>query len=182
MIGQHTDAEQARLREELRMCQRELAQVREQQESLEERRADEHRKRRQSRRRAVAAEKRLHELSVAVDKKLRETDAAGSSRSGLRDRLIRRSAAPDGLSEDIALLESSGLFRGPWYVRRYPGVVASGMRPARHYLELGAGQRLDPGPEFSTAEYLREHPEVAATGTNPLLHYLRTRAAQGRRS
>ena len=71
------------------------------------------------------------------------------------------------------------LFRGPWYVRRYPGVVASGMRPARHYLGGRGGSGLDPGPEFSTAEYLREHPEVAATGTNPLLHHLRTRAAQG---
>jgi hypothetical protein len=182
VIGQHTDAEEARLREELRMCQRELAQVREQLESLEEGRAGERRKRRQSRRRAVAAEKQLRELSVAVDQMLRETDAAVTSRSGFRDRLTRRSDAPDGLKSDIALLESSALFRGPWYVRRYPHVVVSGLRPARHYLELGAGQRLDPGPEFSTDGYLREHPEIAATGTNPLLDHLRTRPAQRKRS
>jgi hypothetical protein len=155
------------LRAELDTCRRELAQVREQQEPLAEQRGQERRKR-------VRAEKRLAQLSVAVDAKLRELDSADAGRGRSRGRGLR--APREGrlaLEQDIALLEDSRLFRGPWYVRQYPEVVATGMSPARHYLEIGAGKGYDPGPRFSSTEYLEAHPEAARSGTNPLLHHLR---------
>lgn len=150
------------LHEQLLMCQRELAQVREEQESWAEDLSRERRKR-------VTAEKRLTALSIAVDQKLRELDAASPKRS------LRRTRHADDTSELLTLINSSNLFRGPWYLRHYPEVVGSGMSPARHYLLVGAELGLDPGPKFRTQRYLDAHPDAAARGVNPLVHYLQSR-------
>ena len=78
---------------------------------------------------------------------------------------------------DLALIAASPLFDAAWYGARHPDVGLSGMRPAAHYLHVGAALGRDPGPAFSSAAYLVAHPEAARAGVNPLVH--RERARRG---
>jgi len=154
----------------LRSCRLELAQVRSQQESWAEDLAREQRWRR-------AAERKLKELSIAVDGKLSGDEQLTSKRKPSVKRLSLLKGAEKELKEQIELLQSSSLFRGAWYVRQYPAVVSSGMSPARHYLQVGAAKGYDPGPHFQSADYVRAHPQVAEAGLNPLVHHLRNRVS-----
>lgn len=92
-------------------------------------------------------------------------------------RLLRRPADKDAPVEE---LRRSGLFDSPYYLEHYPDVAAAGGDPVRHYLEHGAAEGRDPGPQFSTAWYLKTYPDIAESGINPLLHYLRHGQAEGR--
>ena len=87
-------------------------------------------------------------------------------------------ASIDRLS-DMALIEASPLFDAGWYVRRYPG-IPKGMRPAEHYLTVGAAAGHDPSRRFSTRRYLEGYPDIARTGANALVHYIRHGEAEGR--
>jgi hypothetical protein len=145
------------LRAELDQCRRELAVVRAEQETWAE---DLHRERR----RRTTAEERLRALSRAVDKLLTEGPQAGPTRRSRREERELCAAA-----ERVG---ASHLFRGPWYVRHYPEAVLTGMSPARHYVETGADQDFDPGPDFSTRRHRDAHPELSPGGLNPLLHAL----------
>jgi lipopolysaccharide biosynthesis protein len=82
----------------------------------------------------------------------------------------------------LYLIVGSGLFDRDWYLSRYPDVRASGMDPALHYLQYGASEGRDPGPQFNSASYLSQHPDVAAAGVNPLVHYVLYDAARGRQA
>ncbi len=81
---------------------------------------------------------------------------------------------------DLHLLLRSKFFVAGWYLAKYPDVSKTGLNPLEHYLLSGAGEGLDPGPEFSTIGYWERYPDVAATGMNPLLHYLRYGQKEGR--
>lgn len=83
-------------------------------------------------------------------------------------------------SEEIRLIQQSGLFECDWYRQRYPDVAQVGMDPVEHYLLHGASESRDPGPAFSTARYLVDYPDVADAGLNPLVHYLAFGRAEGR--
>lgn len=74
---------------------------------------------------------------------------------------------------DVALIRSSGLFDGDWYLRNHPDVVRSGLDPAGHYVLYGAEPNRNPGPDFVGDEYLALNPDVRKTGLNPLLHFER---------
>src|SRR5262249_49786791 len=50
---------------------------------------------------------------------------------------------------------------------------------ALHYLQYGAAEGRDPGPQFNSASYLSHHPDLAAAAVNPLVHYARRGAAHG---
>lgn len=77
-----------------------------------------------------------------------------------------------------ALLESSGLFDPQWYADRNEAAqLADG--PLRHFLDFGAYDRRDPGPNFDTAFYLRQNPDAATSRLAPLEHYLRIGRARG---
>jgi hypothetical protein len=84
-------------------------------------------------------------------------------------------------SEEAGMLASSELFDGEWYLQHYPEVARSGMAPIEHFLRIGAAERKDPGPGFSTAGYLRNNPDVGGAGVNPLVHYIAHGKAEGRR-
>lgn len=73
---------------------------------------------------------------------------------------------------DARLIQRSGLFDRDWYVKTYPDVAASGIKPIQHYLTIGVRERRDPGPLFSTERYLARDPWVAQAGLNPLAHFL----------
>jgi GT2 family glycosyltransferase len=82
---------------------------------------------------------------------------------------------------NLHLILRSGLFERDWYLSRYPDVRASGMDPSLHYLQYGASEGRDPGPQFNSTLYLSQHPDVAAAAVNPLVHYALYRG-RGRRS
>ncbi|GAA4103634.1 hypothetical protein ACFFOS_02850 [Nocardioides kongjuensis] len=153
--------EPSQLREELHTCRLELAALREQQEIDRELLAT-----------AARAEEQLIKLSLAVDtwltKRERRSRWWGPLRRWLAPEMPTRSERAD-----LALITSSNLFDGAWYLRTYPAAAGSGATPALHYLRRGAWSGKDPGPDFDTRAYRRQHPELGAE-VNPLLHHLRS--------
>ena len=83
---------------------------------------------------------------------------------------------------DIAKLEASDLFDAERYLALYPDVAVLGVRPAEHYLRVGAALLRNPGDGFDTAYYLANNSDVARSGMNPLLHYLDHGRFEGRLS
>lgn len=157
-----TDVEVDRLRQSLRQCRLELAELRRGEEAREERIAV-----------LELAERQLHDLSTVLDRYLTkaERQAGPEERRTWWRRRRREGAALPSETADLRRIRRSVLFDGAWYLQQYPKVLRSGLSPALHYLRLGAAQRRDPGPHFSASAYLRDHPELPQ-GTNPLLHYL----------
>ncbi|MEJ6391123.1 hypothetical protein [Gymnodinialimonas ulvae] len=51
---------------------------------------------------------------------------------------------------------------------------------ARHYLQIGWEQGLDPTPHFSTRTYLSHYPDIADANIPPFLHYVRAGRTEGR--
>ena len=102
-------------------------------------------------------------------------------RAGLRLLGRNNEDAQEYASEEARLLASSGLFDETWYVQNYPEVARSGLQPVEHFLRMGAPERKDPGPAFSTAGYLQHNPDVEDANINPLLHYVVHGKAEGRR-
>jgi hypothetical protein len=82
--------------------------------------------------------------------------------------------------EDVTALERSEYFDEQWYCAEYPDVLSSGIKPAEHFLWIGARLRRNPSVKFDTRFYLALNPDVAADGINPLLHFVRTGEAEGR--
>ena len=160
-----------RLREDLRICRLELAQVRTAQEHAAEAALDD-------RRRLHRAERQLRKLAEAADELLNQHEDERRPRAGLGRRVGRRlpgrRADPDPEEQQAALLRSSEMFDGAWYLAQHPRALASGLSAAVHYLRRGAAAGFDPSPRFRTRDYLREHPELADSGVNPLIHLLTT--------
>jgi GT2 family glycosyltransferase len=84
------------------------------------------------------------------------------------------------LERDIALVRTSSLLDGAWYLARHAEVAGLGIDAAEHYVRMGALMLRDPGPRFSTRLYLEAYPDVTATGANPLVHYIETGRVEGR--
>ena len=82
--------------------------------------------------------------------------------------------------DDAALIRESAWFDAAWYLARNPDVADGLLDPAQHYLDHGAAEGRNPGPNFDTRRYLAAYPDVAASGLNPLLHYLRHGQSEGR--
>ncbi len=85
------------------------------------------------------------------------------------------------LLADVELIASSGLFDASWYLKNNQDVAAANVDPMLHYLERGAFEGRDPGPDFSSHWYLKNNPDVARLGVNPLAHYLKYGIKEGRR-
>jgi len=54
---------------------------------------------------------------------------------------------------------------------RNPEAAVSKTDPLLHYIDVGAGEGLDPSVTFSTRYYLQSNPAVANAAINPLLHF-----------
>ena len=76
-------------------------------------------------------------------------------------------------AEDGSLIQDSGLFSARWYLRTYPDVRDAKVDPLQHYLQHGAFEKREPGPDFNTPFYLAQCPQAADSGWSPLLHYLK---------
>ncbi|WFU05943.1 rhamnan synthesis F family protein (plasmid) [Rhizobium sp. CB3171] len=81
---------------------------------------------------------------------------------------------------DSEILVASELFDEAWYLKQYPDVAATGVKPAFHYLMHGANEGRDPNPLFNTKWYLTNYPDVEIRGMNPLVHYITCGAEEGR--
>ena len=57
---------------------------------------------------------------------------------------------------------------------------ADAVAAARHYLQIGWEQGLDPNAAFSTRAYLSHYPDIADANIPPFLHYIRAGRAEGR--
>lgn len=86
----------------------------------------------------------------------------------------------DPLADDILLLRSSQLVDPIWYREAYADLRDVPIDAARHYLEYGAAEGRNPGPDFDTNFYLEQNPDVLAAGMNPLVHFLRHGESEGR--
>lgn len=67
--------------------------------------------------------------------------------------------------------DAPDLFAAQWYVQRYPDVRAARIDPWQHYLQHGAAEGRDPGPNFNTAHYLAQSAQARDSGMPALLHY-----------
>ena len=84
-------------------------------------------------------------------------------------------------SEDVMLIQESGLFDENWYFQEYPQVKLLEMNAIEHYLLMGVELGHNPSPSFSTLNYLKANPDVEKAGVNPLLHYVRSGRRENRR-
>src|SRR5439155_2396270 len=97
--------------------------------------------------------------------------------------LLKRTVSSQGLgprNPDVDLIRQSGIFDADYYRRTAMNGLDAGLDPIEHYLTVGAAERRDPHPLFSTSYYLDSYTDVALAGTNPLVHYVRHGAAEGR--
>jgi chromosome segregation ATPase len=95
-------------------------------------------------------------------------------------RRLRGQGSKKGIEHQAKVLLGGGIFDASWYLTRYPDVKQAGIDPALHYLQFGAAEKRDPGPQFSTEAYMNAYPDVANSGLNPLLHYMNHGRAEGR--
>ncbi len=73
-------------------------------------------------------------------------------------------------AENLALIQSSGLFDAAWYKSRYQDAETSGLPPILHYIREGAARGHAPSPGFDGADFAARH--KLAAGTNPLVHFI----------
>jgi hypothetical protein len=86
------------------------------------------------------------------------------------------------IKENLALIRSSSLFDGTWYLTNNPDVAGTKVDPMVHYLLYGGFEGRDPGPNFSSTWYLDSFGDVKKAGINPLIHYLRYGEEEGRKT
>jgi len=170
------------LSSELMACRRELAQVRVEQETWEE-------KLYQLRLECMQSAEQSAELAAALAEHLRSSYWRGrgvfapvslhtfiASRWPWLRRFVAGKPPADLVveMEQVRLIEQSPAFDARWYLQHNPDVAQAGIHPALHYLHDGDREGRNPGPDFDASAYRRQHPELAAAD-NPLLHYLQSR-------
>jgi hypothetical protein len=170
----HTEVRVDVLRDELALCQRELADARLRQEIVEERLAE-----------LEGVEAGRIRLAGLLAKHLSHTRVDVLAVGGWRGRLARLLLAPmlQRIGDDdpqVAMIEESGYFDGAWYVATYPDVAEASERPAVHYLYHGGREGRAAGPLFDSAFYLARYPDVLQSELNPLVHFLQSGRAEGR--
>ncbi|CAN5495726.1 hypothetical protein BH10ACT10_BH10ACT10_16680 [soil metagenome] len=155
------------LREELRLCRLELAQVQAESERVLEDHARVRRGRRKAQKEAAVLARALAEV---LYRELRQR-VEGGGRWGRRRSSDQN---PGSVSQDewqqVMLLHRARHFHAAWYLRQNLTVARQGIEPALHFLRFGVIEGRDPGPHFDVRDYLLEHPDVRASGQNPVVH------------
>ncbi len=167
-----------KLSEAVVLYQRELAQVREVQEPLQEQCSRLQRERDEA---VATAEQLAKALAKHLSTKFwddRQTlrrigwrQFIGSRWPWLRKTFgTRQSQAEAEEQAQVRLIEASPQFDAGWYLQQNLDVAEAGIHPASHFLHAGFAEARNPGPNFDVADYLSRHPKVAEIGINPLLH------------
>lgn len=81
---------------------------------------------------------------------------------------------------DVILLLRSPLFDSDQYRTRVSGLGKGRHTVARHYLDKGWREGVNPSSDFDGNRYLDRHRDVKEAGVNPLVHYLRHGRDEGR--
>lgn len=68
------------------------------------------------------------------------------------------------------------MFDSDFYIKKYPQVMDSGLKPLEHYILHGAKNGYDPGPRFCSKTYLINFSEVLER-ENPLIDFLEKNVA-----
>jgi hypothetical protein len=80
----------------------------------------------------------------------------GMPRDGARHRMLRRlwrvGLFRGQLRRSIDRLHRSGVFDADWYLDRNPDVAASGIDPARHFIEFGCAEGRAPSARFEGSQ------------------------------
>ncbi|WP_176015539.1 glycosyltransferase [Burkholderia sp. BCC0398] len=92
----------------------------------------------------------------------------------------RFTGSPDVSVDEAALLRTSPLFDGAYYLATYPDVADAAIDPVVHYLQFGWAEARQPSMSFDGNRYLDDYPDVRAAGVNPLVHYLTFGSREGR--
>lgn len=83
--------------------------------------------------------------------------------------------------EQLAARRRSEKYFDPnYYVTKYPDVLAAGVNPLNHYLEIGWREGRNPSDSFDTRYYLETYKDVQDMDICPLVHYALTGASEGR--
>ncbi|MCV2894804.1 hypothetical protein OE750_17005, partial [Lentibacter sp. XHP0401] len=79
---------------------------------------------------------------------------------------------PKGYSEEYDLLKAE--FDVPYYLLRYPDIMAHRLDPIAHYIRAGAGEGRTPHPFFDPVHYDAQLGEQALNGQTLFAHWLTT--------
>jgi GT2 family glycosyltransferase len=93
------------------------------------------------------------------------------------------SERPLWLSDDIGtfayLLKRSGMFDAAFYLANNRDLANAGVVPFDHFINSGAVEGRDPGPDFESDYYAETYPEFSTFSRSPVEHYLRIGQRQG---
>jgi hypothetical protein len=74
-------------------------------------------------------------------------------------------------SKEYTCILKSKKFDSTFYLKQYPEVIRSGMKPEMHYIKCGAALGYNPSNNFDTVKYLTNNFSVALRGSNPLADF-----------
>lgn len=81
---------------------------------------------------------------------------------------------------DILLVQNSPLFNAKWYSKQNPKCKYKKKSLAKHYLNYGWKEGLNPSKFFDGNAYLKNNPDVKNANICPLLHYVKKGKNEGR--
>lgn len=82
--------------------------------------------------------------------------------------------------KEILLIQNSPLFNAKWYSKQNPKCQYKKKNLAKHYLNYGWKEGLNPSKFFDGNTYLKNNPDVKKTNVCPLLHYVERGKKEGR--
>lgn len=84
------------------------------------------------------------------------------------------------IAKQTKIIQESRFFDSSFYLKNYPDVAKSRMRPAKHYLLHGGFEGRNPSQKFNSNYYLTQNEDVCKAGLNPLLHFVLYGQKEGR--
>jgi glycosyltransferase involved in cell wall biosynthesis len=86
----------------------------------------------------------------------------------------------DSFSEEIELIEKSGLFDIEYYLNNNPTIKSEKIRPILHFLKYGWKKGLNPNKLFDIEYYRNNNHDIKRSGINPLIHFIQNGWKEGR--
>jgi GT2 family glycosyltransferase len=86
---------------------------------------------------------------------------------------------PEDAESLLYLFRTSGLLDEAWYYEAYPDVARSGKDALSHYMDFGAAELRNPGPDFDAEHYAFSYPEYRVSFPSPIAHFLRIGQRRG---
>ena len=87
-------------------------------------------------------------------------------------RMPRSEEAVRSESDELRLINLSGLFDADYYVNQNPDVMQAGIDPLIHYLRYGWKEGRNPSRFFNTVMYLKKYMNLPLFAQNPLVDFI----------